>query len=331
MRFEEPLWFLLSIPVLAAAAYAWHFLEGRRATLLYPGADRLKDLSPALSRFWVRRGPTMLKTAVLLLGVAALSRPQTISRQQAGLIEGIDILLVLDTSMSMLAEDFEPKNRMGAAVAAARDFIRGRTTDRIGILVFGSAPLLTSPLTLDHAALHEFLDDVEAGMIDQKGTAIGDGVAAAVDHLRESASKSKVIILLTDGSSNTGLLDPLTAAKLAKTYDIKIYTIGTAKHGVAYATVHDPMHGTRRFQIRDDLDEDTLLRVAAETDGRYFRATNTAQLTEIYREIDELEKYKFDKPEFVSFTDQYGLLLIPAVLLLALEMLLSNTLLLRIP
>lgn len=330
MRFEEPLWFLWTLPVLAAAAYAWHFLEGRRPALLFPGADRLKDLSPRLGRFWVRRGPTMLKTAVLLLGVAAMARPQTISRQQAGLTEGIDILLVLDTSMSMLAEDFEP-NRMGAAVAAARDFISGRTTDRIGILVFGSAPLLTSPLTLDHAALQEFLDDVEAGMIDQKGTAIGDGVAAAVSHLRESASKSKVIILLTDGSSNTGLLDPLTAAKLAKTYDIKIYAIGTAKRGVAFATVHDPRYGTRRFQIRDDLDEDTLLQIAAETGGRYFRATNSAQLTEIYSDIDELEKYEFDKPEFISFTDQHGLLLIPALLLLALEMLLSNTLLLRIP
>lgn len=325
MTFEQPLWLLCAIPALGVAAYAWIALYHRRAALTFPGGGLLKSRS-RITRFLPTRLPIILKTMALLLAIAAFARPQMISREAVGLAEGIDILLVLDTSISMLAEDFEPYNRMHAALEAARNFIGGRISDRIGILVFGSAPLLTTPLTLDHSALNEFLEEIEPGMVDQKGTAIGDGIAAGVNHLKETASKSKVMILLTDGSSNTGLLDPITAAKLAQTYDIKIYAIGTAKRGAAYATVNG-----QRVQMSDDLDEDTLLQVASATRGRYFRATNAQQLKEIYKEIDSLEKHTFDKPEFISRTDVYPLFLLPAVFLLALEMLLSRTLLLRIP
>ena len=329
MSFEQPWWLFAILPALGVAAYHWRVIEKSRASLIYPATASIQSYSCA--QFWVRRFPLLLKSAALCLIIGAMARPQNVSRESAGLTEGIDILLVLDTSMSMLAEDFDPVNRMTAAVESARNFIRGRVHDRIGILVFGSAPLLTTPLTLDHSALQDFLDEVQPGMVDQKGTAIGDGIASAVNHLKETVSKSKVMILLTDGSSNTGLLDPVTAAKLAKTFGIKIYAIGTAKHGMAYATVQDPVFGARRFQIRDDLDEDTLLKISAETDGKYFRATNSAQLKDIYAEIDKLEKYEFDKPEFVSRHDLYPWLLYPALLVLLLEILLSRTILLRIP
>ncbi|MFH2203992.1 MAG: VWA domain-containing protein [Elusimicrobiota bacterium] len=331
MRFHSPGWLIILLPAAAAIAHSWLRLEKRRAAMLYPGSATLADLTPKIGVFWVRRLPAILKSAALILAIAALARPQTVLRHSAGLTEGIDILLVMDTSMSMLAEDFAPHNRIDAAVEAARDFIRRRTSDRIGLLVFGSAPLLSSPLTLDHAALLEFLDDVQPGMVDQKGTAIGDGIASGVNHLKETESKSKVMILLTDGSSNTGLLDPVTAAQLAQTFGIKVYTIGTGKRGVAYATINHPVYGTQRFIINDDLDEDTLLKVAAETDGKYYRATNTTQLKEIYEEINRLEKHRFEKPEFLSYHDHYIILLIPAALLLASGLILSRTLLLRIP
>lgn len=331
MSFQQPLWLLALIPVLGGALFLWKARTRLSASLAFPGAKAMGRAASSASHFAARGAPLLLRTLVLSLCVAAMARPLSVSSEAAGLAEGIDILLVLDTSLSMLAEDFEPENRMGAAVASARDFIRGRTADRIGILVFGSAPLLTAPLTLDHAALQEFLDDVRPGMVDEKGTAIGDGIASGVNHLKDTPAKSKVIILLTDGSSNTGLLDPLTAAKLAKTFGIKIYAVGTAQHGIAYATIQDPVYGPRKFQIRDELDEETLLGICAETGGRYFRATNAEQLKEIYKEIDRMEKYEFEKPEFLIKRDLYPWFLLPAALLLAAELLLSRTVWLRVP
>lgn len=331
MRLETPLWLLAAFPAVAAALFGLLVVERRRAAMRYPGAADAAGLASAATRFWIRQSPYWLKAAVLLLATAALARPQSVSHHKAGLSEGIDILLVIDASTSMRALDFNPVDRMTAAKNAARDFIRGRLSDRIGILVFGGAPLLTCPLTLDYEALQEFLTRIEPGMTFVDGTAIGDGIAAAVNHLKDEVSESKVIILLTDGRSNTGLLDPLTAAKTAKAYDIKIYAIGTGKRGPAfYPDVH-PVFGRRLVQIPDELDEETLLKIASETGGRYFRAQSVTQLKEIYAEIDKLEKHRYDRPEIVTTHDLHGWLLLPAVLLLGFEMLLTQTWLLRLP
>ncbi len=331
MRLETPLWLLAILPAAAAVLCGLFVVERRRASLRYPAAAGAAGMASAATRLWVRQTPYWLKAAVLLLGTAAMARPQSVSHHKAGLSEGIDILLAIDASTSMRALDFNPVDRMTAAKTAARDFIRGRLSDRIGILVFGGAPLLTCPLTLDYEALQDFLAQIQPGMTFVDGTAIGDGIAAAVNHLKDEVSKSKVIILLTDGRSNTGILDPVTAAKTAKAYGIKIYAIGTGKRGPAlYPDIH-PIFGKRLVQIPDELDEDTLLKIAAETGGRYFRAQTVTQLKDIYTEINKLEKHQYDRPEIVTTRDLHGWLLLPAVLLLCLEMLLTQTWLLRLP
>ncbi|MFH1723519.1 MAG: VWA domain-containing protein [Elusimicrobiota bacterium] len=331
MRLEQPLWLLLLLPALAALGVALREVLGSRASMTFPDASGLRTLTSRASGLWVRWTPTLLKWAVLILAALALARPQTVTRQAVGLAEGIDILLVLDTSTSMQAIDFDPLDRMAAAKNAAREFVRGRASDRIGIVVFGGDPLLTCPLTLDYDALLGFLEDVHPGMTRSNGTAIGDGIAAAVNHLKDSEGRSKVAILLTDGRSNTGLVDPTTAAKTAHTFGIKFYAIGTGKRGEALVPVDDPVFGRRLVSIPDELDEDTLLKVAAETDGKYFRATNLDELKQIYAEIDRLEKTQYERPEIVSFDDLYAYILLPAVFLLGLEMLLTRTWLLRIP
>lgn len=330
-RLEQPLWLLSALPALAAAAYSAAAGPRRQAALGYPGAAALAQVQARAGRALVRWAPPALKLAALLLAAGALARPQRVAREAAGPTQGIDILLAIDTSMSMRALDFNPLDRMAAAKEAAREFIQNRVSDRIGIVVFGGAPLLSCPLTLDYEALTSFLDGIEAGMTRSDGTAIGDGLASAVGHLKESAAPSKVVILLTDGRSNTGLAPPPTAAKAARTYGIKVYTVGTGRRGQALYPMDHPVLGRQLVPIPDELDEDALLQIAAETGGRYFRAENRAELASIYREIDRLEKHEFEKPEIVSYQDLHPWLLLPASLLLAAELLLSQTLLLKLP
>jgi len=272
VRLESPLWLLLLLPAAAALGASWLRGEGRRSALAYPAARLLAPKSSGSGT--VRLVPLALKALALLLCVVALARPQKVLRQAASLSSGVDILLVLDASTSMRALDFDPYDRMTAAKNAARSFIERRVSDRIGVLVFAGVPLLMCPLTLDYGAVLEFLSDVQAGMTQTDGTAIGDGLTAAVGHIKDAQAKSKVLILLTDGSNNTGLVDPLTAAKAAKTYGIKVYTIGTGRRGAAVVPVDDPNYGRRMVQIPDELDEDGLTKIASETGGRYFRAQN---------------------------------------------------------
>jgi Ca-activated chloride channel family protein len=279
----------------------------------------------------VRWGPLALKALALALTVLALARPQSVRREPAGPAEGIDIVLVLDTSESMRALDFDPFDRMTAAKQAATDFIKRRVSDRIGLVVFGGEPLMACPPTLDYEALLGFLEDVKPGMTQSRGTAIGDGLAAAAAHLKDSPAKSRIAVVLTDGANNAGLVDPLTAGKAAKALGIKVYTIGTAKRGRAMVPVDHPVLGRQMVAIDDDLDEDLLTRVAEETGGRYYRATSAKELSEIYGDIDQLEKSAVDRPETVSYSDHYRRLLWPAALVLAAELLLGHTLLVRLP
>lgn len=326
MRLEQPLWLLAALPAVLAAAAGWRWIERRRAAWSYPDGSALAGAVPRWGAALARALPYALRGAVLVLCAFALARPQAVSRQSAGLTEGIDILLTMDTSTSMRALDFPPGDRMNAAKETAKRFIGGRTADRIGLVIFGGAPVLACPLTLDYEALLDVIDGVQAGMTDVPGTAIGDGIAAAVNHLKAGRSPSKVLILLTDGRSNVGVIDPLTAARAAATYGIKIHAIGTGKRGVSLI----PQDGGFA-QIEDDLDEDSLTQVAEATGGRYFRATSTKELSQIYAEIDRMERAPIARPESVSFKDLYPWLLLPALALLSADLALARTVLLRLP
>ena len=265
----------------------------------------------------------------IILILIALARPQIVSKTDVPPAEGVDIILCLDTSYSMAALDFEP-NRLGAAKKAAIDFIKRRSNDRIGIVVFGESAIMTCPLTLDYPAIAEFIDMIYLNMIDNKGTAVGDAIMTATNHIKESSAKSKIIILLTDGRSNAGIIsDPVYAAKIAKTFDIKIHTIGTASKGKAKIPTNDPFNPIG--QISEDLDEATLMEISNITGGKFFRAKNKKDLKEIYSLIDSMEKTEFDIKIFSNYTDLYPYFLFPSIILLLLVFLLEKTYFMRIP
>jgi len=329
MRLEQPWWLILVPIALGVAWLAYRQGEPRRAALSFPESKLLAGAAGSWALLF-RILPYAVKCLALVLCAVALARPQWVLREDDGSSQGIDIMLTLDTSTSMFAVDFAPMNRISAAKETAKRFIGGRILDRIGILVFGGAPILTCPLTTDYASLLEYIDGINAGMTQTDGTAIGDGIASAVDHFRSSKAKSKVIILLTDGANNAGIIDPLTAAKLAGALGIKVYTIGCAKRGQALIPV-ETQFGRQLLPIPDELNEEVLLEIANSTGGRYFRATNYKELASIYSEIDKLEKSEVKKPPIVSYSDRYVWFLAPAMLLLMANMVLSQTLLLRVP
>lgn len=331
MRFAYPA--LLGLIPLALAVVFWDFkrLESRRAALLFPVSPGLRAQAATLGVRLARFLPPALKAAALLLVAVGLARPQKVTSRLQALGRGIDIMLAVDTSLSMSAIDFKPFNRLDAAKDTARRFILGRAQDRIGIVAFGGATELACPLTADYDAVIGQLSEFSPGMTRVEGTAIGDGIASAVNHLKSSPAKSRIVILLTDGRSNTGQIDPVTAAKAARSLGIRIYTIGTAKRGAALMPVEDPIRGRVLVPIEEDLDEDLLGEVANLTEGRYFRATNLRELREIYDAIDKLEKSSVKLPDIVSHDDIYRGPVLAAALLLLLEAALSNTWLLRWP
>lgn len=325
MTFGSPALLLLLLP--AAAAWWWSWRQAaRRPRLLMP-------LEPALvtPRARAARWATpVLQGAALLLAVLALARPQRLlARPAADHGLGIDIMFVLDVSRSMLAVDLDP-NRLEAAKRTARRFAEGRAQDRLGLVVFGGGPQLACPLTLDADALVERLDSVEAGMAGPEGTALGEGIASGVNHLRHGKAKSRVMILLTDGRGNIGV-DAITAAKTAAAEQIKIYAIGAAKKGESLMPVAHPQLGTVMARIEDDLDEDLLSEVASLTEGRYWRAASLRDLREVFAEIDRLEKSEVKLPSSAPREDAFRPLLLAALLLLAAETALSQTVLLRWP
>lgn len=331
MTLSYPLLLLLAIP--SAAALAWHYWRGKyyNASLIFPGNPELWSHQPSLRARLGREAAPLLKTAALFFLVLGLCRPQKTGGRLGGLGQGLDIMLAIDTSLSMNAIDFDPSNRLDAAKDTALRFIRGRVSDRIGVVVFGGATQLACPLTLDYGALSAQIAEMSAGMTHADGTAIGDGIISAVNHLKEGDGKSKIVILLTDGRNNVGLIDPLTAAKTAAAYGVKVYTIGTAKRGQALMPIDDPLRGRVMVRIDDDLDEDLLAEIAKATDGRYFRATNLRELREIYATIDKLEKSSVKLPDIVSNNDLYRMPLIFAAFLILTEAILSGTWLLRWP
>lgn len=262
--------------------------------------------------------------------IFALARPQSSHSRQQIASEGIDILLILDISGSMRAEDFKPDNRLHAAKAVIHDFLDDRKNDRIGLVVFAGESFTQCPLTLDYRVLGNLLLNVEIGMLED-GTAIGDALANATNRLRHSTAKSKIAILLTDGENNAGAIDPLTAAQAAKALDIKVYTIGMGKEGGAFIPYHDPIFGLQYSPNRTYVDEETLKQIAEITDGRYFRATDNQKLAEIYQEINQLETTKIEVTEYTRYKELAAYPLIFATFLLMLEIVLLNTRLRKIP
>ncbi len=271
-----------------------------------------------------------LRGLALVALILALARPQSISSEREYETEGIDIVIAMDISGSMQALDFQPENRMEVAKSEAKKFILGRHHDRIGLVLFASQSYTQCPLTLDYDILNRLVDEVAMGLI-KDGTAIGLGIANSVNRLRDSTAKSKVIILITDGANNAGNIDPLTATELAKTFGIKIYTIGVGKDGLVPFPVDDPLFGRRYVQAQVEMDEPSLKQIAALTGGLYFRARDQKSLSEIYKTIDRLEKSKVKVKEFSTYDELFLYFLIPGLVLLLSGILLENTVLMKIP
>ncbi|MEP0821636.1 MAG: VWA domain-containing protein [Ignavibacterium sp.] len=314
----EFLWLLLLVP---AAGIVWWRRKRRMITSIrFPTVDDFQAV-PRTLRERIRHVPLALRLAVTAVLIIALARPQSVSSTENVSTEGIDIVLVLDISGSMLAEDFSP-NRLVAAKQVAEDFIAGRTNDRIGLVIFSAESFTQCPLTTDYPVLTNLLREVKNGMI-ADGTAIGLALANAVNRLKDSKAESKVIILLTDGVNNRGEIDPLTAAKIAATFGIRTYTVGVGARGTAPYPVQTPF-GVRRQMVPVDLDEKTLETVASMTGGKYFRATDNAKLASIYREIDQLEKTKIEVMAYRRTTDLFPGWLTLGMILLGLELILAH-------
>lgn len=327
-NFASPyyLWLFAALPALVAY-YVWRQLRGGVSL-------RISSVSgvvgaPKTVRYWLRHVPFALRILALALLIVALARPQGIEENARTNTEGIDIVLAIDVSGSMLARDFKP-DRITAAKEVAGDFIADRTGDRLGLVVFAGEAFTQSPLTTDQGTLQTLLGRIRSGLIED-GTAIGNGLATAINRLRESEAKSKVIILLTDGVNNRGEIAPLTAAEIAKAQGIRVYTIGVGTQGMAPYPAVD-MFGNRTFvQQQVEIDEKTLREIAAQTGGNYFRATDKAKLKAIYDEINRLEKSKIEVFEHITYHELYLDWLLAALVLLAVEFLLTRLVLNRIP
>jgi Ca-activated chloride channel family protein len=328
MRLAHP-WALLLAP-LAWAFAAAVLLRGRAAALAYPAGEKARAAGPSPRARLARAAPVLLPAAALTLAAVALARPQSVRVVPGDDGRGVDIMLAVDSSMSMSATDLTP-TRLGAAKEIAKAFVKGRVSDRIGLVTFGGAPLLACPLTTDYDALIDRLDDLTPGITKSDGTAIGDGIVSAARRLRDAAAKSKVMILLTDGRSNTGVVDPVTAAKTAAAYGIKIYAIGCASRGPATMTIDDPRQGRVTVPVDDDLDEELLAELASLTGGKSYRATTRGQLEQVFAEIDRLEKSEIKRPSVVATADRHAPWLAAAALLLLAECALGAGVLLRWP
>ena len=308
------LWLLLCLPVLL---YTLDRRSKRRLPSISFSDLRLVAWSKATRPSYEQHLPLALLALALVLATLALARPRHgISKRSDKSKAGIDIMLCLDTSGSMQAMDLAP-NRLTAALTVSKAFVEARPDDRIGLVVFAGQAVTQCPLTSDHSALLTYLDQVRIGATGTDGTAIGNGLATALNRLKKVQSKSKVVILLTDGRNNAGELDPLGAAKLAKSLGVRVYTIGAGKRGEAPMPVPDPFGFNRRVMVRVDIDEGTLQAIASETGGRYFRATDTEGLANVYEEINRLEKTDKPKEEIVEYRELYAYFLIPAIFLLA--------------
>ena len=318
MFFEYPklLW-LLAIPALLLLHYLWMEIRGRRPHLrVSTAAPWLKGGTSALAV--IRHLPFALRLAALTLIIVAIARPRSSTEIEKIDTEGIDIVLAMDVSTSMLARDFKP-DRISAAKDIAIEFIAERPSDRIGIVVFAGESYTQCPLTTDRATLINLMKEVQTGLIED-GTAIGNGLATAVARMKDSDAKSRVVILLTDGVNNSGEIAPQTAAEIAKTYGIRVYTIGVGANGMAPYPVMTPW-GPDVQQMKVEIDEQLLQNIADATGGRYFRATDNTKLSEIYSEINKMEKARTTIDSFPVYKELFGKYALAALICLLLELL----------
>ena len=323
MRFASPEAFLL-LPLVAAL---W-WTNLRRGRMRQPAVGysdiALVRIPGAVRPPWEAHLPLALTALCLGLLVVVLARPQMGLSTQNVTSNGIDMMICLDTSGSMNAQDLVP-TRVAAARKVSQEFVRSRPDDRLGLVVFSAVAFTQCPLTTDHNALQTLLDGVKIGMTRTDGTAIGSAIATCINRLKDVPGKSRVIILLTDGSNNSGEIDPITAAKMAAKYGIKIYTIGMGTAGPAPITVNDPLLGERTVMVQGDLDEASLQKIADLTGGRFYRATDTDALASVYGEINRLEKREAPKAQVVDYRELYPWFLMPALALLGLNALLERT------
>ncbi len=322
--------FIVGAVILAGILY-YHLRKKRfrSATIKYSDV-RIVKRAGRTSRQRYRFLLTALRVGVVALFIVALARPRSGTEYTEVTSEGIDIMMALDVSSSMQAEDFKPHNRLYVAKQEIKKFINRRVNDRIGLVVFARYSYTQCPLTTDYGVLLRFVDQVDFGMVED-GTAIGMAIANGVNRLRESKSESKVMVLATDGDNNAGEIDPITAANLAAAFDIKIYTIGVGKPGNAMFPYQDPIFGKRYVYQPTRIDEETLKEIAKRTGGKYFRARSGKELDEIYSTIDKMEKTEIKMASHIQYHELFQYFTYSGLLLLALEMVLANTYFKKLP
>ena len=325
-RFEDPQFLAL---ILAIPALVYVYARRRRSgAIRYSDVESLRESD---ARRTGRRRHALFALRVLALAalIVAFSRPQTGVTSETVSAEGIDIVLAIDVSSSMLAEDLEP-NRLEAAKAVATEFVEGRRNDRIGLVVFAGEAFTQVPLTLDYSVVTDLLGQMEVGMIED-GTAVGMGLATAVKRLQASDAESQVVVLLTDGRNNTGEIGPVTAGQMAQALGVRVYTIGAGSQGMARVPIDDRLRGRRYVTVEVDIDEASLQEVAETTGGRYFRATDREGLGQIYEEIDALETTEIEVQNFTSYGELFHYPLAAGLVLLLLEVGLGQTVLRKLP
>lgn len=332
MTFAHP-WLLLLLLLLPLLAW----LKGKRGgapAFVYSSVKLVAHLAGAkLSR--AGQFLAALRWLALALFIIALAQPRLAKNTTEVKASGVDIVVALDLSGSMISEDFEVKgkrvNRFNMARAVLKNFIDERPSDRIGLVLFASQAYIATPLTLDHEFLHENLDRLEIGAIEQNSTAIGDGLGTAVNRLRDLKAKSKIVILMTDGQNNAGKLDPLLGAEAAAALKVKVYTIGVGMRGQAPMPARD-IFGNKTYQwVPVDIDEKTLTKIADKTGGKYYRADNAERFQQIYAEIDKLEKTEASIKKFTQFTELFAWFALAGGLVLLLELILAQTIFRRLP
>lgn len=328
MVFANPTYLYLLLLLVPLIGWYIYKLHKSQASLQVSSSEAFQLPGTSSWKVYMRHLPFVLRMLAIALLIVVLARPQSTNSWQNSSTEGIDIVMAMDISTSMLAEDLKP-NRLEAAKDVAASFINGRQNDNIGLVVFAAESFTQCPLTIDHGVLLNLFKDIQPGII-QDGTAIGLGLANAVSRIKDSQAKSKVIILLTDGVNNTGEIAPVTAAEIAKTFGIRVYTIGVGTQGEAPYPIPTAF-GVQYQNVPVEIDEQVLKQIASTTGGQYFRATDNSSLKEIYSEIDQLEKTKISVQEFSKKQEEYKNWALLVFTLLLIEVLLRNTVLRNIP
>ncbi|MEE8576189.1 MAG: VWA domain-containing protein [candidate division Zixibacteria bacterium] len=332
LEFTVPPFVIVAAGLALIAAMIWHYLSRKKplsATIKYSDL-RIVKRAARTGRGRLRWMLVVLRVLAVALFIVALTRPRSGTEITEVTSEGIDIMIALDVSSSMQAEDFKPHNRLYVAKEEIKKFVEKRLNDRIGLVVFARHSFTQCPLTVDHGVVLQFVDLVRSGIIED-GTAIGMAIANGVNRLRESEAESKIMVLLTDGDNNAGEIDPLTAANLAAAFDVKIYTIAAGKQGNAMQPVDDPIFGKRYVYSPTRIDETTLKEIANRTNGKFFRARSGAELERIYEAIDNLEKTEIKTASHIQYKELFNPFTYAGLLLLILEMVLANSYFRKLP